>query len=138
MYFKEKENTNIDSEFKNSKNGGNKGGGSSFDTEKLKPLLLIGIALIVVVLVIVIATSSSGNGGTYNLELLGDETVTISQGEDYIEPGYKATKGKKDVTNLVKVVTTVDSSEAGEYTILYSINRGSLFSSSITSNAIIW
>lgn len=117
MYFKEKENTNIDSEFENKK-------GFNFKKFNLKTILLIGgiIALLIVMILVFILTS--GNSNKYTLELIGGERIIINLGDEFLEPGYKAyDKYNTDVSDLVIVTNNVDSSTLGEYEILYSIGH---------------
>jgi len=120
MYFKEKEDTNIDSEFES-----NKKFSFNFDFNNLKSkpmLFIIGgilLLLIITIIIIVIVTSSSEK---YTLELLGSDKVTMILGDDYIEAGYKAfDKKNNDVSSEVKVKSNIDFSKAGDYEILYSI-----------------
>ena len=116
MYFKEKDDTNIDSEFDSKKS-------FSLKTLNKKTLLLIGGGiLLLIVIIIVIAVISSSNTNAYTLDVLGPEEVYINLGDDYIEPGYKALdKDGNDVSNQVKITSNVDFSKAGTYEIMYSI-----------------
>lgn len=117
MYFKEKEDTNIDAEFE-SKNKFN------FDLKnlKLKPILFIAGGIILLIVVILIISSLLGNKPKYTIELIGGDNITISKGETYIEPGYKAyNKSGKDYTEQVEIISTIDNTKAGTYEVLYSI-----------------
>ena len=114
MYFKEKEDTNIDSEF-NSKRKLNL---------NLKPLLLIGGGIILLLIIIFIMISIVSNLNKYSLELLGDPEITINLGEDYKEPGYVAYyKNKKLVIDQVKVTSNLDNNKVGKYEINYTIDN---------------
>lgn len=117
MYFKEKEDTNIDKEFSNKK---------SFDFKNIdkKKLLFIGggILLFIIILIVVIVIISN-SGSDYTVELKGQEEVFINLGDDYIEPGYIALdKDGNDVTDLVEITSNVDYNKAGTYEIMYSID----------------
>lgn len=117
MYFKEKEDTNIDKEFEKEKK-------INLDFKKLKPILLItgGIILIAIIIFVIIALLN--NSDKYTLELLGEENITINLGENYVEPGYKAyDKKDNDVTAEVKVLNEIDTSKIGKYEILYTIGN---------------
>lgn len=118
MYFKEKEDTNIDSEFKNNKK-------FSFNFKKLnlKTILIIGGIIALLLIMIIIFISLSGNSSSnYRIELSGSDSIIMNLGDDYLEPGYKAyDKNDNDVTDLVEVTNNVDTSKIGEYEVLYSI-----------------
>ena len=60
-------------------------------------------------------------GGSVNLELLGDENVTISKGSKYNDAGVKATYSDgSDASVEVDIDNAVDTSKAGTYTVTYS------------------
>lgn len=120
MYFNDKkEDTNIDSEFKDNKK-------ISFDFSKInlkKLLLAVGIIAVIVVIILVIV-SLTGNKDDYVIVLSGDERVTVGLNKTYNEPGYKAyDKNKNDVSNQVEVTNNIDTSKKGEYEVLYSIGK---------------
>lgn len=117
MYFKDKSDTNIDSEFKDER----KLFKINFDFGKWKwPfIILLGIILLVVIIVII-----AGIGNKYTLELNGDSIIKIYQGNEYVEPGYYAVdKKNRDISSDVKITGNVDSSLIGEYTITYSLGK---------------
>ena len=81
-----------------------------------------------------IARDSSGNTTTitrtivYNdktpptLTLFGDKEITIQQGENFVEPGYKATDDcDGDITSWVNIRNKVDINKPGTYTIEYVV-----------------
>ncbi|MBQ2872456.1 MAG: DUF5011 domain-containing protein [Bacilli bacterium] len=122
MYFKEKEDTNIDKEFEK-----NKKVSFNFDFKNLNPklLLFIGVGIIFLLIVIFIITSlTKNNNDDYTIELVGGENITINLGDEYIEPGYSAyDKKDNDITNKVEITSTVDTTKAGEYEVLYSVGK---------------
>lgn len=60
------------------------------------------------------------NEGAY-IELLGNKTINIGVGSKYVEPGYKAIDYMNgEVTDKVKVETTLDTNIPGEYVVVYS------------------
>ena len=73
MYFKEKEDTNIDSEFKKE---------SIFSLKNLskKTLLFIGGGILLLIIIIIIVVASSSNSSKYTLDLLGSEEIFINLG----------------------------------------------------------
>lgn len=61
---------------------------------------------------------------TYTITLLGENPITLYEGEEYIEPGFSATDiNNKDATNLVQIINQVDNNKVGEYEIIYQINN---------------
>ena len=109
MYFKEKDDTNIDDEFDTGINW--------------KPILLIGGGVLIVALVIFAIIFFLTRGDKYTIKLSGEEKIILTKDSDYIEPGYSAYDRKKnDVTNQVSITSNVDTSKIGEYEILYSID----------------
>lgn len=116
MYFKEKEDTNIDKEFET-----NKKSGFSLKDIPAKYYIIIGVTLIVIAITIIVISLLTGSKNT--IELIGEEKIIITKDSDYIEPGYKAyDKKKNDITNQVQITSNVDTSKVGEYEILYSVN----------------
>lgn len=110
MYFKEKDDTNIDDEFDTGINW--------------KPILLIGGGVLIVALVIFAIIFFLTRGDKYTIKLSGEEKIILTKDSDYIEPGYSAYDRKKnDVTNQVSITSNVDTSKIGEYEILYSIDE---------------
>lgn len=59
-----------------------------------------------------------------HIELVGEEEITINVGDNYIEYGAKAynTEGK-DISNEIKIDSSVDTSKQGRYTVSYSIGN---------------
>lgn len=116
MFFNEKGNTNIDNQFKDedskSKKNNNK-----------KKLLIIGGSLLVLIIIIIVIVMLLGKKNP-TIELIGDETMTIAVGSEYIEPGYTAyDKKNNDITSEVKVSNNIDTSIEGEYEVLYTIGK---------------
>ena len=59
-------------------------------------------------------------GGSVKLELIGEESVTISKGSNYTDAGVKATYSDgTDASNEVEVDNAVDTSKSGTYTVSY-------------------
>ena len=109
MYLRNKEDTNIDNEFKNKK---------SFSKKIILGVFVV--LLLVTVLFIVINSKKTIN----YLELNGENEITIYQNEDYIEPGYDAYNSKNQkLNNQVEVLTNIDTSKIGEYEITYSLGE---------------
>lgn len=114
MYFNEKENTNIDDQFKKSKTKLN-------INPKVLGFIIGGIVLVGLIILIIVLIVNNINKA--KIELFGDTDITILLNSEYIEPGYKAVdKNNNDITDLVVVTSSVDTSEIGEYEVLYSVN----------------
>jgi len=115
MYFKDKENTNIDSEFKENI--------IKFDFNKLKlPLMIFGVILLIIMILIFVQKFNKKENITYYINILGNENYSIYQNSDYIEPGYEAYDSKgNDLTNEVEIIGIVDTKTIGEYELTYNI-----------------
>ena len=117
MYFKDKNDTNIDDEFNNENNIL-----SSLISKLLKYKFIIIISIIGVFLLIIMFLCFINNKITNYLLLTGDEIITIYQGSDYIEFGYSAYNSKKeDLTNKVIIKSNLNINKIGEYQICYTI-----------------
>ena len=115
MYFNEKEDTNIDNEFKNNK---------KINLSKYKKYFIIGGIVISVLILIVLIAILLKNKTNYYITLEGLDEMTIYQGTSYNEPGYKAYDNKKnDLTQQVTVKNNLDTDTIGTYTIVYSLNN---------------
>ena len=59
-----------------------------------------------------------------NLELIGEEEITIKKGDKYTDPGVKATDSDgNDMTDEIEIINNVDSNKAGKYSIVYSYGK---------------
>ena len=115
MYFNEKEETNIDHQFRKERN---------FSLKNVKPIywIISGIIILIAIIVIVVVILLN-RGNKYNIELIGDERIIVTVGSTYIEPGYNAYDRKNnDVSSLVKITSNVDTSKIGEYEVVYTID----------------
>lgn len=113
MYFKDKDNTNIDNEF----NDGSFINNLMHFLKKYKIIMLILIFITVSIICIYFLMSNSEN---VYLVLYGDDTITIYEGSDYIEPGYMAYNSHNDdLSNKVKIESNLNTNVIGEYIISY-------------------
>ena len=115
MYFNEKEETNIDHQFRKERN---------FSLKNVKPIywIISGIIILIAIIVIVVVILLN-RGNKYNIELIGDERIIVTVGSTYIETGYNAYDRKNnDVSSLVKITSNVDTSKIGEYEVVYTID----------------
>jgi len=119
MYFKNKNNTNINNNIDNNYNILN------FIT-KYKIFLIISLVIITIITIIFIKTHNNYaiNKINYYLELYGDTTITIYENSDYIEPGYNAYNSKNENLNKdVKINSNLNTKKIGEYEINYTIDN---------------
>lgn len=117
MYFNEnKENTNIDEEFKSKK---------TVDLSNLsnfkKPLIIIG-AILLFIIIIAIIVSLTKNKTKYYVSLEGNEEIILYKGSSYNDPGYSG-YDNKGRTYDVEVSGEVDTSKVGIYTITYTLHN---------------
>ena len=56
-----------------------------------------------------------------SVSLEGDTYVAMNMGDTYVEPGFSATNGGADVSDLVQIVSTLDPTTPGIYKITYSV-----------------
>lgn len=116
MYFNEKEDTNIDNEFKET----NKKKKIKKYREKLKLIIPIAIGIIVLFFIILFFTTRK----KYFLVLEGTNTMVIYQGSKYVEPGYKAYDNHQNrYDNEVTIAGEVNPSEIGTYTVSYKFRN---------------
>ncbi|MDR1343661.1 MAG: DUF5012 domain-containing protein [Prevotellaceae bacterium] len=57
------------------------------------------------------------------LALLGNATVLVELGAQYVEPGYEAIEDSVDVTAAVTVFGTVNANASGRYTLRYTVKN---------------
>lgn len=124
MYFNNnRKDTNIDAEFKDNKN--------ILSTilnflNKYKIFIIAAAVLLLIILMIVLFTSRKEPifKVTTSLELLGEETITLYQGSDYVEPGYNAYNSKEeDLTKEVNITSNLNINKIGEYEITYTLGE---------------
>ena len=85
-------------------------------------------ALFISVLLIVIG----GVGGFFaahkltagdKFEIIGEKTIEITIGSEYIDEGAVAISFGKDISDKIKVDNTVDTSVAGQYYVRYTVDN---------------
>ncbi len=72
------------------------------------------------------------------LELNGDELIHLPLGTTYTDEGVIALEGDEDVTSNVTVNNSVNSNEAGIYTVTYSVTNKDGFPSSTERTVIVY
>lgn len=90
--------------------------------KKIKIILMIIFITIIMIIFIINRLTNK-----YYLELMGND-ITISLGEKYIEPGYKAYDSNgKDLKEKVVVESNINIDKIGEYTISYQLNNKKIY-----------
>jgi len=116
MYFNDRGNTNIDSEFKSN---------NEFNVKSLKWLFIVlGVLLLVggIVIFFIYFNGNKFSKINYFVTLVGEEEITLYQGNDYIELGYHGYDDKENnLTNDVKIKSNLDILKVGRYEIIYSL-----------------
>ena len=77
--------------------------------------VIIGIVLLIIIGLIIFFSLPK-------IKLVGNDVNVLLEGE-YVEPGYKATKFFKDVTNQVVVTNNIDVNKVGNYEVSYSLGK---------------
>ena len=120
MYFNEKEDTNIDKEFKHEFNF------ADFLREHLKMFIAIGIGRVLLLIILFVVVKYMGMS-KYSLNLNGGNEITVYQGIDYTDPGYVAyDKNHRNVSSQVRVNGRVQTDVVGQYKITYTIGNKSI------------
>lgn len=87
-------------------------------------ILLCIVFFIIAIVICLFLYLNNKNDETFELNLLGEDTVTIYQGTDYVEPGYMAYNDQnEDLTNHVVIMSNVDVKFVGEYQIIYKLGK---------------
>ena len=71
------------------------------------------------------------------LELDGEDRVVVDKGSAYVEPGVSAEMKGEDVTDKVTVLSDVDTSTSGVYSVSYSITNDDGFSVVKTRTVVV-
>lgn len=78
--------------------------------------------LVIVFLVLILFKGKKELNDYPNIVLKGNNIINIKMGENYIEPGFKASDEKDgDITNKVEVKNSIDYNKPGTYEILYKV-----------------
>ncbi|ADV45204.1 BT_2262 family domain-containing protein [Bacteroides helcogenes] len=86
----------------------------------MKTMKYISIFFCTLLLLTACDKESEGVSGIMHFELLGEETMLVTLGTSYQEPGYKVIYREQDVTAEVKTAGMVDAQKVGLYSIRYS------------------
>ena len=90
---------------------------------KYKLFIIIFITIILIIILLFTNKKNHINSIKTYLVLSGEETITLYQGTDYIEPGYEAYNSKNEnLTSKVNIESNLNINQIGEYEITYTIN----------------
>ncbi len=119
MYFNdEKNNTSLDKELNNKSILG-------AIKQNIKKFIIIIVGLILLLVLILIIVSLLKNKITF--KLLGDNSIKLTEGSEYIEPGYIATdKNGLDISDEVIIDDNIDTSAVGIYHVIYKLRNKKL------------
>lgn len=119
MYFNdEKNNTSIDKELSNK---------TIFSSLKnnIKRIIIIAVSIIILIILLFLIISLFKN--RINFKLLGDRYIQLTEGSDFVDPGYIATtKNGEDISDEVTIQSNLDSDEIGTYQIIYRLRNKTL------------
>ncbi len=83
-------------------------------------LLIRGMAVILIILLVILAWPLIS--GRPRIKLIGDSTVTVAQGSEYVDEGATATRYRKDISDELYMTDDVDTSELGTYEVKYNLD----------------
>ena len=73
-----------------------------------------------------------------DIQLEGEETMTLPQGSDYEDPGFVAYENEKEVSEKVDVIGEVKDDQVGFYPITYKAYNEDGFLTEITRSVIVF
>ena len=119
MYFNdEKNNTSIDKELSNKTI-------VSSVKNNIKKIIIVAVSLIVLIILLLLIISLFKN--KVDFRLLGDKNIKLTEGSEYIEPGYIAIdKNGVDLSDEVIIDNNVDTSTMGNYRVVYKLRHKTL------------
>ena len=95
--------------------------------KKNKYYIIFGVIFLIGIALIFIGSNARSNvvvnDKLYYIELLGDNKITIYEGEEYIEPGFRGyDEDNTELTSSVKVTNNINKDVPGTYKVIYSLN----------------
>jgi len=72
-----------------------------------------------------------------DIQLEGDDYMVIEKGSKFEDPGFTATMAGQDVTDKVEVITDLDTSTSGVYTVIYSMENADGFVASASRTVVV-
>lgn len=78
------------------------------------------IVILTIILVFLIYCKESIDNIINDFHIKGKDVVVLEVGDEYKEDGAVATFNKKDISDEIKIVSNVDTSKVGTYTVIYS------------------
>lgn len=78
------------------------------------------IVILTIILVFLIYCKESIDNIINDFHIKGKDVVVLEVGDEYKEEGAVATFNKKDISDEIKIVSNIDTSKVGTYTVSYS------------------
>lgn len=72
------------------------------------------------------------------ITLSGDASIGVAKGATYVDPGFKAMEGTKDITANIIVKGTVDVNKSGAYILVYEATNSDGFKRSESRTVIVY
>lgn len=83
-------------------------------------IIKLSIVILTIILVFLIYCKESIDNIINDFHIKGKDVVVLKVGDEYKEDGAVATFNKKDISDEIKIVSNVDTSKVGTYTVSYS------------------
>lgn len=83
-------------------------------------IIKLSIVILTIILVFLIYCKESIDNIINDFHIKGKDVVVLEVGDEYKEDGAVATFNKKDISDEIKIVSNVDTSKVGTYTVSYS------------------
>lgn len=84
------------------------------------------IIIVVILVLLILATCAILKFSHFNINLNGEQNITLNYGEEYIEEGATAKYFTKTFENVIPT-GEVDTSKVGKYTLTYEVNLKSIW-----------
>ena len=84
------------------------------------------IIIVIIIVLLILATCAILKFSHFNINLNGEQNITLNYGEEYIEQGATAKYFTKTFENVIPT-GEVDTSKVGKYTLTYEVNLKSIW-----------
>ncbi len=104
---------------------------SNNDMRRFKlPLIIVGGIILLVIIILLISKLFSNKDVVYEddklyyIDLVGETTITLYLGDDYVEEGYKGFDEEgNDITGEILVSDNIDINQVGDYKVTYTLGN---------------
>ena len=94
------------------------------------PLIIVGGIILLIIVILLVAKLLNKNNivigeeKLYYINLLGEASITVYEGDIYVEPGYTASDDKgNDLTSKVVTSDNINNEEIGNYKVTYTLGN---------------